>query len=147
MPRKRPSALRVTDAVLPADRLVGPGRTRDFSRIKGLSARTSEAVQRLEAERFWPGYVLYSLTAYSRFLRQPGRFLSLGPREVCSCCDPVWARDELQEALDALPPGARDLRRIVARLDRRFERRTLPDPRPPRDGESTAWWHYRIYDH
>ena len=147
MPRRRPSAVRAKSAVVRADLLVVPGPTRGFSQLNGLSRRTSEAVRRLEAGRFWPGYVADAIAAYERFLRRPGRVLYLGPLEVCPCCDPVEARDLLQAALAALPQDTRDLRRLVARLDGQFERRTLPDPRQPRVGESRAWWHYRLYEH
>jgi hypothetical protein len=119
-----------------------------FSQINGLSQRTCEAVRRLEAGPLWPGHLAKALSDYERFLRRnSGRFVYLPPWADCPCCNPVWARDLLQDALDALPNGTGgDLRRLVAGLDREFERRTLPDPRLPRAGESPAWWHYRLYE-
>jgi hypothetical protein len=123
---------------------VRPGPTRKSSRIDGLGGKTSEFLRRLEIGRYWPGYVGDSLAAYERFLRKPGRILYV-PYVDYPCCDPVDARDQLQHVLDALPAGAgRDLRRLVARLDSDFERRTLPDP--SRAGGSAAWWRHRIQE-
>jgi hypothetical protein len=104
-------------------------------------------VRRLESgEWFGPGDVGDAVAAYARFLRRPGRVLYV-PYEDCPCCDPIWARDRLQEAIDALPsPAARELRRLVERLDGEFERRTLADPLTPRTGDRRAWWHCRIYE-
>lgn len=118
--------------------------SRKFSQITGVGQRTCAAVKRLESARLGPGAVAEAIATYERFLRRPGRLLYL-PWHECPCCDPVYARDVLQAMLGALPSTVgRDLRSLVARLDAEFERRTLPDPRPPRLGETNAWWHFRL---
>lgn len=83
---------------------------------------------------------------YREFLDQPGRWLYLPPGYL-----PVWhvveARDQLEWALRALPPRPRrELRRVVARLDHEFERRTLPDPdaRVVYWCGRDAWWWRRL---
>ena len=83
----------------------------------------------------------------SRFewaFRQPGRYLDAS--EVYEPGLEVEdARDVLDEAMRWLPPGARaDLGRLVERIDREFERRTLPDPGPFSDWTAGRWWWWRI---
>lgn len=120
------------------------GGLRKFSQVRGISQRTSAAVKRLERTRLGPGAVAEAIATYERFLRRPGRPL-YRPWHECPCCDPVYARDTLQDVLGALPSATgRDLRLLVARLDVEFERKTLPDPRPPRVGENRNWWHFRL---
>jgi hypothetical protein len=97
MPRRSPGALRAQT------RLVR-GRARTFSQVRGLRRDAQAAVWRLEARRFWPGYVSEALIQYESFLRQPGRWLYV-PLADCPCHDVVGGRDNLQAMLDALPPG------------------------------------------
>ncbi|MFF3764086.1 hypothetical protein ACFYYR_08370 [Streptomyces sp. NPDC001922] len=87
-----------------------------------------------------------ALEFYGQFLRRPGRYLYVGLGD-CPCCDPVGARDVLADALNRLPPSARrELRRVVARLDEEFLRRTLPDPRAAARSawHAKAWWRQRL---
>src|SRR5438045_3752536 len=108
MPRRRPGAVR---ALRPA--FGSPARR--FSQVDGLSRRTAGAVRRLEAEQFWPGSVAAAIATYQRFLRQPGRVLY--PWRDCPCCDPVDARDHLQDVLRRLSPTqSAELRKLVAEL-------------------------------
>ncbi|MFD0369636.1 hypothetical protein [Streptomyces sp. NPDC127114] len=59
------------------------------------------------------------------YLGQPGRVLP-DPVMACECCDPLVARDRLEDVLLWLPGGARtDLGRLVARLDAEFDRRAV----------------------
>jgi hypothetical protein len=92
--------------------------------------------------------VAAALTSYREFLRQPGRWLYI-PWIDFPCCDPdpVGARDELQFALETLPPRSRaELRRKLAALDAEFLRRTLPNPGPytPYSDHPQAWWRRRL---
>lgn len=137
MPRRQPGAVR-------ADHQMRFNKSREFSQVSGVGRRTCAAVKRLEGSRLGPGAVAEAIATYESFLRRPGRYLS-SPGYECPCCDPVYARDVLQVALGALPKSTgRDLRLIVARLDAEFERKTLPDPQPPRASRNLAWWHYRL---
>lgn len=138
MPRRPPGAVRATYQI----RRDGSSK---FSQVTGLSQRTCAALQRLERRRLGPGTVAQAIATYQRFVRRPGRTLYL-PFHECPCCDPVYARDILQQALSALPQAsARDLRLLVARLDAEFERKTLPNPRPRSVGEkSRGWWYFRL---
>ncbi|MER5893149.1 hypothetical protein [Streptomyces sp. NPDC001876] len=95
-------------------------------RIRGVSAATRVAIRRLEEKRLWPGDVAAALTECRRYLDQPGRVLP-DPVMDCECCDPLMARDCLEDVLLWLPRGARsDLGRVVARLDAAFDRRSGP---------------------
>lgn len=144
MPRKSPGALR-------AETRLVRGQARTFSQVRGLRRNAQAAVWRLEARRFWPGYLREALIQYEGFLRQPGRWLYV-PLADCPCHDVVGGRDNLQAMLKALPPRARrDLGRIVVKLDAEFERRTLPDPFASEllcsvwyDPPSRPWWHLRL---
>ncbi|GAA1992433.1 hypothetical protein [Catenulispora subtropica] len=135
MPRNRPSAVR---AAHPAP----PKFSRPYSEVDGLSRRTTEILRRLEAGRFQPGYVADAVASYRGLLRQPGRILYVDIDD-CPCCDPVHFRDQLDDVIRALPRGGgNDLRRLVAKLDREFERRTLPDIYAEPNGDH-RWWRYR----
>jgi hypothetical protein len=119
--------------------------TRKSAQINGLRRGTCEAIRLFEAGRAsGPGAVAHAIGVYEGFLRKRGRILYLSGHQ-CPCCDPVYARDLLQQVLWALPPGAgRDLRRLIAKLDADFERRTLPDPWYA--GETRDWWHHRLHE-
>ncbi|MFC8230341.1 hypothetical protein [Streptomyces sp. NPDC057287] len=67
-----------------------------------------------------------ALAECRRHLNQPGRVLP-DPMMGCECCDPLVARDLLEDVLQWLPRGARDdFGRIVGTLDAEFDRRTVP---------------------
>lgn len=117
MPRRRPKGLR-------AERW-RPRRGVPVRRIRGISAATRVAIRKLEEDRLWPGAVAAALAECRWYLGQPGRVL---PDLVigCDCCDPLVARDRLEDVLLWLPRGARaDLGRLVARLDAEFDRRAV----------------------
>lgn len=118
--------------------------------VPAVSGLTRAAIRRVELERLWPGAVASALNTYNRFLRQPGRWLYV-PFYDCPCCDPIDARDTLDEALRSLAPRARaDLNRVVMQLDVEFERRTLNDPqahlRSAWRAFGPAWWRRRIHE-
>ncbi|MFI6033161.1 hypothetical protein ACIBBD_03065 [Streptomyces sp. NPDC051315] len=121
--------------------------------VPGLSPRTGLAIHRAEHERhdhhhLFPGTTAHALHRYRTFLAPPGRS-PLHPRAAaCPACpgcaldDVRTARDVLAETLSRLPPRARaELARTVARLDRHYRARTLPDPRA---GDDAPWWHRRL---
>ncbi|GDY80273.1 hypothetical protein SAV31267_097580 [Streptomyces avermitilis] len=90
-----------------------------------MSAATRVAIRKLEEERLWPGAVAAALAECRWYLGQPGRVLP-DPVMGCGCCDPLVARDRLEDVLLWLPRGARtDLGRLVARLDAEFDRRAV----------------------
>jgi hypothetical protein len=125
-----------------------PARTsiRPVRQIPGIPRRTQTAIKQIEARYLGHGVVADALHQYESFLRRPGRHLYL-PWHDCPCCDPLDARDTLEEALRRLPPAARGgLGGIVARLDAEFLRRTLPDPRAASlsSWHAAAWWRQRI---
>ncbi|MDT0268170.1 hypothetical protein RM844_17955 [Streptomyces sp. DSM 44915] len=137
MARRAPGAVR-------AEKRWVRGDARKLSQVTGLGGPALAAVRRLEAGRFWPGALREALDRYERFLRVPGRYLSL---PACPCCDPLADRDTVEEFLNALPPRARrELRAVVAPLDAEFERRTLPDPGVANPPWSSGWWHRRLSD-
>lgn len=136
MPRRRPKAVRVERW--------RPVQGVPVQRVRKVSARTRAAIRRVEAERLWPGAVADALSRFEWAFRQPGRYLNAS--EVYEPGLEVEdARDVLDEAMRWLPPGARaDLGRLVERIDREFERRTLPDPGPFSDWAAGRWWWWRI---
>ncbi|GGS72751.1 hypothetical protein GCM10010222_11950 [Streptomyces tanashiensis] len=72
------------------------------------------------------------------------------PVMACECCDPLVARDRLEDVLLWLPQGARaDLGRLVAGLDAEFDRRTVPlSPHltPARPWGACGWWRRRLME-
>lgn len=137
MPRKPPSALRSGGSR-------SPGRT-SRKHIRGLSAKAQGAIRRLEDQHFWSDAIADALHAYGSFLQTAGRYIYVN--QDCPFCDPVEARDRLEEALRALPAAARsELRVVVERLDDQFRNRTLPDPRaaPQSAWRAAAWWRQRM---
>lgn len=149
MPRNRPGALRAAGHALAAlPREIPPPLP-----VRGLSARTSLAIHRVEHGP--GGYLLFSgateraLHRYRTFVQTPGRSLLYPRTAVCPACpgcgldDVRHARDVLDETLRLLPPRARsELGRAVRALDDRYRSRTLPDPRP----QPGPWWHRRLAD-
>lgn len=123
----------------------GNSPSQRFSQVKGLSGRASAAVRRLEAEKSRPGCLADSMAVYERFLRSPGRVL-YPPTPNCPCHGgPLPARDEIEEFLRRLPPvHGSELRRLVAGLDRKFERRTLYDPCSWYADGDRGWWWLRV---
>lgn len=118
MPRKRPKQVRAEHW--------RPRRGVPVVRIRGVTAATRVAIHRLEDERLWAGAVVAALRECRRHLEQPGRVLP-DPVMGCACCDPLVARDLLEDVLRWLPRGARtDLGRLVARMDAEFARRSAP---------------------
>ncbi|CAG6392300.1 conserved hypothetical protein [Actinacidiphila cocklensis] len=126
-----------------------PARKKDVPparQVSGVPHRTRAAINQLEARHLWRGAVAEALHHYERFLRQPGRYLSL-PWDDCPCCNPAEARDILGEALRLLPPAARaGLQKIVTPLDAEYLRRTLPDPVAASISpwHAEAWWRQRV---
>lgn len=117
MPRRRPKGLR-------AERW-RPRRGVPVRRIRGVSAATRLAIRKLEEDRLWPGAVAAALAECRSYLGQPGRVLP-DPVIGCDCCDPLVARDRLEDVLLWLPRGARaDLGRLLAGLDAEFDRRAV----------------------
>ncbi|MFI6262117.1 hypothetical protein [Micromonospora sp. NPDC051006] len=78
-------------------------------------------------------------------LRQSGRYLN-GPQGLDPGIEPEDHRDTLAEVLRLLPAAPRaDLGRVVDRLDREYERRTLPAAWPPTEWErGRGWWWRRM---
>ena len=138
MPRRRPKALR-------ADRWK-PSRHVPVRRIRGVSARTRAAVRRVEDDLQWGSDLVFkALAGFEWEFRQPGRYLDASVFWTPGLAD---ARDDLEEVLRRLPPGARrDLGRLVERIDVEFERRTLPDPGSAGDWAAGRWWWQRIQEH
>lgn len=118
MPRRRPKGLRA--------KRWRPRRGIPVRRVRSVSAVTRVAIRKLEEDRLWPGAVVTALAECQRYLEQPGPVLP-DPVMGCECCDPLVARDLLEDVLLWLPHGARtDLGGLVARLDAEFDRRTVP---------------------
>lgn len=140
MPRKRPGAVRATQSCLRV--------RREVSAVRGVSSRTQAAIALAEARHLGPGWVAQAIERYRRFLNQPGRWLYI-PSPDCPCCDPVDARDELEDALRVLPRHARaELRKMIDPLDEEFRRRTLPDlqARSISLWHAHAWWRQRLHE-
>lgn len=92
--------------------------------IDGLSSRTLAEIARLELSRNYlgPGEVAEAVRLWKHHVRRPLRALwrddELGNSEWDCCGDPLEARELLGTVMGALSPrGARELRRLVGRLD------------------------------
>ncbi|MEV5162225.1 MULTISPECIES: hypothetical protein [unclassified Streptomyces] len=92
--------------------------------INGLSSRTLAEIARLELSRNYlgPGEVAEAVRRWKHHVRRPLRALwrddELGDDHEDCCGDPLAARDLLGTVMGALSPrGARELRRLVGRLD------------------------------
>ncbi|GIF14211.1 hypothetical protein Ate01nite_42430 [Actinoplanes teichomyceticus] len=138
MPRKRPNQLR---------KLVDPplATSRPPARIPGLSEAATRRLATAEQSQGWcPGRSAELLEAWSRVTREPGYPLCL-PVPVCSCpyCDPIGARWLLAELMADLPRRERALLRTpLARIDRWYAARTLPDPHSTSD----YWFERRLME-
>jgi len=100
----------------------------------------------MEQDWLWAGSVAAALAECRRYLGQPGRYLP-APETACPCCDPLIARDLLDDVLRWLPRGARvDLQRVVSRLDDEFERRSVPGSECwlPGSLEPGGWWRQHL---
>ena len=118
------------------------------SRLPDLPPAAREAINRVEATVMAPGAVARALDRYRRFLKQPGRWLTL-PDDwfPCPLEDPIDARDELEWILQQMPRrGRAALAAYVARLDAILRRRTLPDPLAAKRSTWAAehWWRQRL---
>ncbi|MFJ6851382.1 hypothetical protein ACIQM3_12710 [Streptomyces sp. NPDC091271] len=92
--------------------------------IDGLSSRTLAEITRLELSRNYlaPGEVSEAVRTWKRHRRQSLRVLwrdhELGDTHWDCCGDPLEARELLDTVMGALSPsGARELRRVVSRID------------------------------
>ncbi|WP_280703553.1 hypothetical protein [Kitasatospora sp. GP82] len=106
------------------------------------------AVRKVEEDRLWAGAVAAALAECRWYLGQPGRYVPV-PDTACSCCDPLVARELLEDVLRWLPRGARtDLERLVSRLDDDFECRTVPRPASwlPSPWGAGIWWRQRLLE-
>ena len=100
-------------------------------------------MRRVEAEHLWPDAVAVALSRFEWAFRQPGHYLE-GPYESPGI-EIEDGRDDLDEALRRLPPGARaDLGRLVERIDAEFERRTLANPGWVSKWTAGRWWWWRL---
>lgn len=157
MPRKRPGAIR---AVRRLEERRPPEWAYELGRIDRLSLDASAAVHLVESRghgyEIQPGRTAQLLRSYRAFLRGPGSGLRLVASRCPSCpgCqyeDVAVVRDGLQAVVCGVPPRTGiELRRLLARLDAEFRRRTLPDPDPNRvtdwRGMPYPWWHRRLYE-
>ncbi|WP_405662953.1 hypothetical protein OG379_15010 [Streptomyces sp. NBC_01166] len=117
MPRSRSGHLRKGRAY--------PRRTGGTSTVvDGLSSRTLAEITRLELSRNYlaPGEVGEAVRTWKRHRRQSLRVLwrdhELGDTHWDCCGDPSEARELLDTVIGALSPrGARELRRVVSRID------------------------------
>jgi hypothetical protein len=170
MPRKRPGAIRATQQA--AGHAIRQW-AHEGGAIDRLSTAASAVVRAVEHsggldqsmqvgacydpdpfhEHVRPGRTAAFLIAYRNFLRQPGRKLRLEASQCPACpgcqyVDVAVVRDALEAVARLLPSSARtDMRRLLARPDRDFRRRTLPDssPKASWNGEPLPWWHRRTY--
>ncbi len=112
------------------------------------------AIHRLEraTDPHTVGSTATALTSYRSFI-ESGRsplYPNLALFECCPGCsqnDIRFVRDDLEEAIAALPLGPRrELRRLVNTLDRLYRDRTLPNPLFPTDAPwaDLGWWHRRL---
>ncbi|MFJ8753300.1 hypothetical protein ACIREO_28800 [Streptomyces sp. NPDC102441] len=92
--------------------------------IDGLSARTLAEITRLELSRNYlaPGEVSAAVRTWKQHRRQPQKVLwredELGSTHWDCCGDPHEARELLGTVMAAVSPrAARELRRVVSRLD------------------------------
>ncbi|MFF4437172.1 hypothetical protein [Streptomyces sp. NPDC001621] len=146
MPRNRPGALHAPHGSFSARPRTAPPPPR----VHGLSARTSLAVNRAEADvlHLRPGSVDRALRRCEGFLAAPGQSPLYPTEAYCASC-PGCALDDVREAMSllaqtlaALPPRPRsELARLLAPLRRRYLARTLPDPFADR---TLPWWHRRL---
>jgi hypothetical protein len=134
MPRKRPGQLR---------KLVDPRPVmgRLPTKVPYLSESSLRRLARAERALGWPaGWCARLLSAWSRVTREPGYPLFL-PLPVCSCpdCDPLGARRDLARLLEQMARPDRAILRVpLARIDRWYAARTLPDPH-----STSAYWFER----
>lgn len=86
----------------------------------------------------WPNAVASALSRIEWAFKQPGLYL-----DASAFCSPGIsdARDDLEWAMQHLPPGARrDLGRLITRIDEELERRTLPEPNHTELATFGWWW-------
>jgi hypothetical protein len=138
MPRRRPSRLRSQAQRLPASAL-------PVAKIPFLSARAAQQLAlAVQAAGHSPGWVASLLDAWSGVTRTQGHPLRL-PTPACPClgCDLVAARRYLADVLAELPRRERALLRDpLARIDRWYASRTLPDAL----SMSPHWFERRLID-
>lgn len=132
MPRSRPGHVRSG---------LARHRSRDAKPvIDGLSARAQSEISHLERARSGlnPGDVRTALRLWKDYVHRPERLLwddhDYGDLHWDCCGDPFEARALLDTVTRALSPrSARELRRIIARSDAVWNRRSPPyDPNPGR---------------
>ncbi|MFJ1761720.1 hypothetical protein ACIOD2_15470 [Amycolatopsis sp. NPDC088138] len=132
MPRNRPSSLRRAQRIEAATPPI---------RVPHLSRRAARELAFAEVDAgFGPGRIARLLIAWDRGTRSPD---VLSVSDVCPCpgCDPVGARRDLAGFLRELPRRERALvGAVLSRADRRFVRRTPPDPLGP-----SPWWFERRF--
>ncbi|MEV7091290.1 hypothetical protein AB0M80_00465 [Amycolatopsis sp. NPDC051045] len=130
MPRRRPGSLRRTRRLVVA----GPPP----AKIPYLSRRAMRQLAFAEADAgLSPGAVAGALRVWRYGTRPPFRL----SEPVCPCpgCDPVGTRAYLAQLLSDLPRRERALIGTeLAKVDRRYLARTLPDP-----FSAAEWWFER----
>ncbi|GAA2719032.1 hypothetical protein [Actinocorallia aurantiaca] len=128
MPRKRPSALRVTTGRRPREKTAV---------IDGVPLKVVHEIARLECVHFWPGAVSSAFRTWVSLARQrPWPTFSQIP--FCPCCSPFDARDTLERALRVMSPAARrHLRAKLGPVDDLIRSRT---PNDPFADPAAPWW-------
>ncbi|MDN3241323.1 hypothetical protein [Glycomyces tritici] len=134
MPRRPPARVRAQQR-----RYASPSADRPLPRIPGASSALQGAIARLETDdsRFHPGDVASAFRVWQRVTGGPARRAQdHAVHADCELCNPP-SRDVLELALHLLPRrSAQELRHLVAPLDERFLRLTIPLPSKP----PGPWW-------
>ncbi len=120
--------------------------------IPGLSARALAEVARIERDRpgFQPGKGYDAYRAWLAVAELPGNVVYFGTPVGCGYDEEhvYYYADGWRDVLETLvcglsPPSERELRGVLAPLDERLRRRTLPDPAAP-PAPDAYWWRRRL---
>ncbi|HEU5129459.1 MAG TPA: hypothetical protein VFU12_15865 [Glycomyces sp.] len=137
MPRRPPARIRAHATKRPR-----PWSARRTPGLPVGSGGLAAAIRRLEHRRsdLEPGGVADAFTRWARLSSGPARRLTTDMCCLHGCCEPD-PRALLELAVHLLPRrSARELRRLLEPIDRRFRERTLPDPFAP----PGPWWTRRL---